>query len=183
MTVVRLATTAALIGLLMVGVLAVPARAHGGELVYSGRVGPYYLEITDRVLETGEGLLYTLILRNGATGLPVDGADVSVTAQVGDRSVGPRRAQYFGNQYQVLIRDDGADTVEVSVTIEAPPGTTSFRHEIAGSGAGRSWLPALVLAAGGMVVIGSELRRRHVHRRETGSRSPQDGGRTGTEAP
>ena len=160
MTVARLITTAGLIGVLIVAVLALPARGHGGELVYSGRVGPYYLEVTDRVLETGEGLLYTLTLRNGLTGLPVDGADVSITARFGDRTFGPRRAQYFGNQYQLLIADDGANTVEVSVTIDAPPGTASFQHEIAGSGAGSNWLPGLVLAGVGILVIGLELRRR-----------------------
>lgn len=158
----RLGMTVGLVGLLLAAVFVVPARAHGGEIVYSGPVGPYYVEVTDRVLETGEGLLYTLIVRNSATELPVDGADVSVTARFDENTVGPRSANYFANQYQVLIPDDGADTVEVSVTIDAPPGTTSFRHEIAGSGAGgiTTLLPSLLLAAAGTLAIGLHLRRR-----------------------
>lgn len=181
MNALRLTTITTLVGVLMVGVLAIPARAHGGELVYSGQVGPYYVEVTDRVLETGEGLLYTLTIRNSATGLPVDGADVSITAQFDDRAVALRRPQYFGNQYQVVIPDDGADIVEVTATIDAPPGTASFRHEIAGSGVGSNWLLGIALAAAGLLAVGFELRRRRVRHRSTGSPSSESG-RTGIEA-
>lgn len=163
MMVLRLMTTTGLIGLLLAAVLAAPAGAHGGKLVYSGEVGPYYVEVSDRVLETGDGLLYSMVVRNRETELPVDGAEVTVTARSDNRTVGPRSATYFGNQYQVLIEDGGADAVEVSATIDARAGTTAFQHEIAGSGSGGApVLASLLLAAGGVLALGVPFLRRRV---------------------
>lgn len=144
-------------------VLVVPARAHGGEVVYTGPVGPYHVIVTDRVLAAEQQLLYTLTVRDLATELPVDGADVSITARFADRTFGPRPAQYFGNQYQVLIPDEGAETIEVSLMIDGPAGTAAFQHEIAGSGgggSGNSRLASLLLVLAGASAIAFDLYRR-----------------------
>lgn len=148
--------------IVVLSAIAPAAWAHGGEVVYSGEVGRFYVEITDRVVETGEGLLYTMIVRDPATGLPVDGANVQVTATAGDRQVGPKQATYFGNQYQVLIPDPGVDSWQVDVLIEADVGIERFQHEIAGVGAGGGWtLWAPILLAGvGTLVIARLLTRR-----------------------
>lgn len=148
---------------IVVGAIAPAARAHGGEVVYSGEVGQFYVEITDRVVETGEGLLYTMIVRDPATELPVDGANVQVTATAGDRQVGPKQATYFGNQYQVLIPDPGVASWQVEVLIEADVGIERFQHEIAGVGGGGDWtrwVPVLLASVGALVIIARLLTRR-----------------------
>lgn len=120
------------------------------------RSNPVYVQITDRVVETGEGLLYTMIVRDPATGLPVDGANVQISATSRDRQVGPKQATYFGNQYQVLIPDPGVASWQVDVLIEADVGIERFQHEIAGVGAGGDWTlwaPFLLASVGALMII------------------------------
>lgn len=149
------------------------AGAHGGEVVYAGRVDGFDVEASDRVLEGGDGLLYALVVHDAATGLPVAGADVRVTAWVDGRMIGaPRAARYFSGRYQAQIPDGGVGSVELEVSIVADGGTTSFSHVVAGSGAGSSqrWIP-VVLGVGGVAVLGV----RYVwHRRRRSVAIPRD---------
>lgn len=175
MTVLRATTLLGLVSCLLVALLAVPARAHGGEVVYSGPVGPYDVIVTDSILDTGEGLVYTLTVRDRSTELPVDGADVLISARFDGDTFGPRSAQYFANQYQVLIPDDRADTVEVTATINGPSGTATLRHEVAGSGGGgNSRLVSVLLVGVGALAIALDLQRRR-GRASDGPRSADPG--------
>lgn len=138
---------------LLTAVGAMPALAHGGDVTYTGQVGPFYVEARDWVLESGEGVLYTLMIREGNGGLPVDGADVSVTATFDGQRFGPRTATNFANQYQLAIPDDRAATIQVHVAIAADSRRATFSQQIAGSGdTGPAWwLPAL---RWGLAVLG-----------------------------
>ncbi len=141
------------------------AGAHGGEVVYAARVDGFDVEATDRVLEDRDGLIYALAVHDAAMGLPVEDADVRVTAWADGQMVGdPRAARYFSGRYQALIPDDGVGSVELEVSIVADGETTSFSHAVAGSGAGssRRWLP-VVLGVGGVALLVVRLvwRRRH----------------------
>lgn len=142
-----------------------PVRAHGGEVVFSGTIDGFYIEVTDRVVPTqrgGEGLLYSVTLRNASTGLPVDGADVSVVASAGSTTVGPRAATYFGNQYQALIPDPGITNWDVRTTIRSDRGATSFEHQVAGAAPSQlANKAALALGiVGGAVLLAVWIRRR-----------------------
>jgi hypothetical protein len=149
----------------ILGTSSRPALAHGGEVVYTGTFEGLYVEVTDRVVPTqqgGEGLLYTVMLREVSTGLPVDGADVSVVASAGSTTVGPRRATYFGNQYQVLIPDPGISMWDVRTTVRSDSGAIAFEHQIAGSAPNRTAnRVALALGGiGGVALVAVWIRRR-----------------------
>lgn len=162
--------------LALLGSLAGPVRAHGGEVVFTGRIDGFDIEVTDRVVPTqrgGEGILYTVTVRDVSSGLPVDAADVSVTAMAGSETVVPRTATYFGNQYQVLIPDPGVSSWDVRTTIRSDSGATAFEHQIAGAApshlATRAGLALGV--SGGAVLLAVSIRRRR-----RASTSPQPGG-------
>lgn len=97
----------------------------------------------------GEGLLYTVTLREASPGLPLDGADVSVVALAGSTTVGPRAATYAGNQYQVFIPDPGVRSWDVRTTIRSDSGATAFQHRIAGAAPSQT-ANRVALALGGV---------------------------------
>lgn len=160
----RLVALALLVPLIL-GTHTVPALAHGGDIVFTGTIDGFYVEVTDRVVPTqqgGEGLLYTLTLRDASTGLPVDGADVSVVASADSTTVGPRAATYFGNQYQVLIPDPGVSSWNVRTTIRSDSSATAFEHRITGAAPSQAANRfALALGGvGGVVLLAVWIRRR-----------------------
>ena len=92
----------------------------------------YYVEASDEVIPA-TGLMYTLLLRDLDRGLPVDDAEVEITARAGERVVGPTSTVRFANAYSVLIPDDGQDEWTADVRIARPSrGVTTFSHTIVG---------------------------------------------------
>ena len=142
----------------------VPLSAHGGDLVFIGRAGPYkvlcYL-LRSRGPDGAPLMDYTVSLWDAEAGRPVDGATVMVRVEMPDGEWGPARADSFGNLYQVLIPRDPVGTWRVRVEIDGPLGRAEVAHSLKVRTGPRTWflwLFALVVIA----IIANELaiRRR-----------------------
>ena len=177
MTCARTATrtaAATLVALVLIALGAAPAFAHGGRIVYQGTVGGYQIEAHDRVITRTDGpaILYGFFLRDATRQLPVDGAQVTVTATSGPHTVGPTQATSFGTQYQVVIPDPGVTRWRLHIVIDGPAGQVTVDHAVDGAavgtpGAGGRSVRDLVvwaLAILGLVGIGTvetvRIRRR-----------------------
>jgi len=159
---IRTSGVLAAVGVVVAAVLAVPvpAAAHEGEVVFSGERGPYQLQATDRVVEATDGagdqaILYSLSVRRAGSGLPVDGAEVSVTFSSGEVTEGPFEANNFGNQYFVTVPAAGVSSWQVAADIDAGPGTASLTHQVRGTAATPAWVAPVVVGASvaGVLVI------------------------------
>jgi len=126
------------------------AEAHDGKPEYIDEIDGYYVEVSDDVIPA-TGLMYTLLLRDLDPALPVDDADVEITARAGDSVFGPASTVRFANAYSLLIPDDGEEEWTIDVRVERPGRrVTSFSHSMVGIGGteGRSWWASpLALAA------------------------------------
>ncbi len=182
MTPARTATrtvAAASVALLLLALGAAPAFAHGGRIVYQATVGGYQIEAHDRVITRtdGQAILYGFFLRDATRQLPVDGAEVTVTATSGPHTVGPTQATSFGNQYQVVIPDPGVSRWQLHIVIDGPAGQVSVDHPIDGAAVGASgagghdwhrtvvWVLALL---GSVALVGGEIFRVRRRRHSTG---------------
>lgn len=112
-----------------------PALAHQDDgAARTERAGPYQVLAFDGVRGgVADEVDYTVIVQDAA-GLPVDGADVAVSAQPTDAStdptarIGPMAAQSVANVYRFTLPDLGsaAWNVEVTVSSGAGPGSAAF---------------------------------------------------------
>lgn len=119
---------------LLVTLAAPLSFAHGGEEVFSGEVGPYYI-VANKSVEASQGephLEYTVFLRDAEDRRPVsaDRASLQVSAETPGESLGPIDAEEFSNQYYIFepIGQGGTWTMEVG--IEGELGEASFSHEL-----------------------------------------------------
>lgn len=140
---------------------ALTALAHGGDRVFAGTAGPYNVEAFVLRLQGGgdrpDALDYTLSLREEATGRPVDGATVSVSAETPGGTLGPFEAVGFANQYQAIIPVEHAGTWTMEVQFEGPPGTSTLVHEMTVAPPESTWrallTSPLVLLAALVIVV------------------------------
>ncbi len=117
-----------------VAVIAPLALAHGGEEVFSGEVGPYFV-VANKSNEESQGqphLEYTVFLRDAEQRRPVsaDRASVQISAQTPAGTIGPIEAEEFSNQYYVFEPIEQGGTWTMSVTIQGELGEANFSHEL-----------------------------------------------------
>ena len=124
------------IGLLSIVLVVVAplALAHGGEEVFSGEVGPYFV-VANKSIEESQGrphLEYTVFLRDTEQRRPVsaDRASIQVSAETSGGAIGPIGAEEFSNQYYVYEPIEQGGTWTMNVTIQGELGEASFSHEI-----------------------------------------------------
>ena len=178
----RLAVRIASAAIVVLVVTATAAGAHDGEPEYIDEIDGYYVEASDEVIPA-TGLMYTLLLRDLDRGLPVDDAEVEITARAGERVVGPTSTVRFANAYSVLIPDDGQDEWTVDVRIDRPSrGVTTFSHTIVGISGddGTVWWatpPALAVAWMLPVVLYFAYYQREKRRRARPAPDPPESGR------
>ncbi len=122
----------------------VPAAAHG-DPEFSGDVGPFAVETFDEQISETD-LLYTVIVNDPTTGLPIRGATVEVSANTAARRIGPLVGNELGGAYQVLLPDPVDEAWHITVRIALADDTVTFSHEL-GVGATegrRAWRNALI---------------------------------------
>lgn len=108
---------------------AVPAGAHG-DPEFSGDVGPFAVETFDEGVSEAD-VLYTVVVNDPTTRLPVRGATVEVSAISATSSIGPLVGNELGGAHQVLLRDAGDEAWQVTVRIALADETFAFSHELA----------------------------------------------------
>jgi len=106
------------------------AEAHGGPVVYSGEAGPYELEAY-RLFGYSEEqriLTYSLYLRSGSSGEPIERATLVATARRDDARLGPTQMSSLENHYeaQFLVEADSGWSVDLS--IDGRLGRASISH-------------------------------------------------------
>lgn len=179
---------------------AAAASAHeGGGSATTLDAGPYSISVYDGEPSAEPGKIrYTLIVRDAATGEPVDGATVrvagrsSVAADSGSRAVGPVVANGVANVYEYALPDPGEAAWRIRATVESAAGTArtapftlhglepelpaAGRRSPTESGTGPASWPAwlaggvLVAAAASALMLGRLRRRRPAAETMDGSR-------------
>ncbi|GJM36698.1 MAG: hypothetical protein R8F63_20395 [Acidimicrobiales bacterium] len=150
---------------------ALPAAAHG-DPEFSGDVGPFAVEAFDEEI-AGTDLLYTVVVNDPSTGLPVRGARVEVNAVSETRQVGPLVGNELGGAYQVLLPELGEEAWLITVRIVVAGDAVTFEHELnSGAQSEPRWRTAVVAA--GMVIAGvAVLTFARVVRRKSGIVGPR----------
>lgn len=109
-----------------------PAVAHG-DPKFSGDVGPFAVQTFDEAI-SGTDLLYTVVVNDPSTGLPIRGATMEVSAASATREVGPLVGNELGGACQVLLPASGDEawlpTVRVVVATTRSPSSTSSTREL-----------------------------------------------------
>lgn len=116
----------------LTALITTAATAHDGETEFIAEIDGYYVEVTDNIVPEA-GLFYTLFLRRLDRGLPVDDANVEITAHTDTTTLGPTPTARLANAYSVLIPDNGVAEWTIDVRIEHTAyGVTAFSHPLRG---------------------------------------------------
>ena len=158
----RFVLTLGILTFAIITAMATPlALAHGGEQVFSGEVGPYFV-VANKSIEESQGqphLEYTVFLRDTEQRRPVsaDRASLQISAETPGEAIGPIDAEEFSNQYYVYEPIEQGGTWTMNVKIRGELGEASFSHEL--QVPRNTWFsfitdaPTPVLAGAGVVAL------------------------------
>ncbi len=134
--------------------VAPPARAHGGDLFFTGVSGPYLVR-SFAVWNDG-WLDYSIELRNLDTKPAIPGARLRVTAVTPEGIRGPWEALYTGSVYEIVEPAPEEIHWTLQIEIDGALGPAMLSHELNLAPATWMWATA-TLAGASAVALGAHI--------------------------